>query len=144
MLSCCCCFSVTKLCPTFCPHSWPHELQHTRLPYPHYLPEFARTHIQWVNDAIQPSHPLLPPYLPALNLSQHQGVFQWNSSSFPSGGQSTGASASAFIGANEYSGLISFRIEWCDMLAVQGTLRSLLQHHNLKASVLWHSAFLLA
>ena len=62
---------------------------------------------------------------------------------YASGGQSTGLSASAFIGTNEYSGLISFRIEWFDLLAAQGTLKSLLQHCNLKASVLWHSAFLL-
>ena len=60
---------------------------------------------------------------------------------FTSGGQSIGASASALVLLNEYSGLISFRIDWFDLLAVQGTLKSLPQHHNLKASVLQHSAF---
>ena len=103
----------------------------------HHLLEFALTHVHWVSDAIQSSHPLLPPSLPALSLCQHQGVFQestlcirwpkyWNFSISPS---------------NEYSGLISFRIEWLDFLAVQGTLKGLFQHHSSKASILWHSAF---
>ena len=55
----------------------PHELQHTRLPCPSLSPEFAQTHVHWVGDSIQPSHPLLPPSPPVLNLSQHQGLFQW-------------------------------------------------------------------
>ena len=54
---------------------WPHVLQHTRLPCPSCLPEFAQTHIHWVGDAIQPSYPLLPPSPPALSLSQHQSLF---------------------------------------------------------------------
>ena len=60
---------------------------------------------------------------------------------FTSGGQSIGASALASSPSNEYSGLISFRIDWFDLLAVQGTLKSFLQHHSPKASILWHSAF---
>ena len=60
---------------------------------------------------------------------------------FGSGGQSIGVSASAFSPSNEYSGLISFRMDWLDLLAVQGTLKSLLQHHSSKASILRHSAF---
>ena len=60
---------------------------------------------------------------------------------FTSGGQSIGVSASASVLPMNYSGLISFRIDWFDLLAVQGTLKSLLQHHNSKASILWHSAF---
>ena len=60
---------------------------------------------------------------------------------FASGGQNIGVSASASSPSNEYSGLISFRIDWLDLLAVQGTLRSLLQHHSSKASILQHSAF---
>ena len=60
---------------------------------------------------------------------------------FTSGGQSIGVSASALVLLSEYSGLISFRIDWFDLLAVQGILRSLLQHPSLKASILWHSAF---
>ena len=59
---------------------WSQELQHTRPSCPHYLPEFTQTHVHWVGDTIQPSHPLLPPSPPALNLSQHQGLFQWVSS----------------------------------------------------------------
>ena len=60
---------------------------------------------------------------------------------FSSGDQNSGASTSASVLPNEYSGLISFQIDWLDLLAVQGTLRSLLQHHSLKASILWRSAF---
>ena len=58
----------------------PHEPQHARLPVHHQLPEFTQTHVHWVGDAIQPSHPLLSPSSPAFNLSQHQGLFQWISS----------------------------------------------------------------
>ena len=60
---------------------------------------------------------------------------------FTSGGQSIGVSASASSPSNEYSGLISFKMDWFDLLAVQETLKSLLQHHSSKASILWHSAF---
>ena len=74
---CCCCCLVTKSCLTL----QPDRLQHIRLPCPHHLPEFAQTHIHWVGDAIQPSYPLSPPSPPAFNLSQHQGLFQWVSSS---------------------------------------------------------------
>ena len=63
----------------------------------HCLPEFVPTHAHWVGDAIQPSHPLSPPSPSALNLSQLQGLLQWNISSFTSGGQSTGASASTSV-----------------------------------------------
>ena len=93
-------------------------------PVPHDLPESAQIHVLWVGDAVKPSHPLPPPSLPAFNLYQHQGLFQWvgccirwpkywNFSISPS---------------NEYSGLISFRVDWFDLLEVQGTLKSLLQH----------------
>ena len=68
------------------------------------------------------------------------GSFQM-SQFFASGGQSIGVSASASALSNEYSGLISFKMEWLDLLAVQGTLKSLLQHSSSKASILWHSAF---
>ena len=60
---------------------------------------------------------------------------------FTSGGQSTGVSASASVLPNEHSGLISFRMDWLDLLTAQGTLKSLLQHHSSKASILWRSAF---
>ena len=67
--------SVTQSCLTLCDCSTP------GLPVHHQLPELAQTHVHWVSDAIQPSHPLSSPYPPALNLSQHQGLFQWVSSS---------------------------------------------------------------
>ena len=94
-----------------------------------YLPELAQIHVHWVGDAIQLSHPCSPPSLPALNLSLHQSLFQYWGFSF------------SISPSNKYSGLISFRNDWFGLFVVQGTLKSLLQHHNLKASVLWHSAF---
>ena len=75
---------------------WPHELQHTGLPVHHQLPEFTQTHVHWVGDATQPSHPLSSPSPPAFNLSQHQGSFQ-TSQFFTSGGQSIGLSASTSV-----------------------------------------------
>ena len=106
-------------------------------PVHHQLPELTQTHVHWVGDTIQPSHPLSSPSPPAFNLSQHQGFSNesvlpirwpkyWSVSISPS---------------NEYSGLISFRMDWLDLLAVQGTLKSLLQHHSSKASILRCSAF---
>ena len=62
------------------PTLWSHGLQHTRLPCPSYLLEFTQTHVHWLSDAIQPSHPLLPPFSSALDLPLHQGLFQWVSS----------------------------------------------------------------
>ena len=107
-------------------------------PVHHQLLELAQTHVHRVSDAIQPSHPLFSPSPPAFNLSQHQGLFQsvihirwpkyWSFS----------FSISLF---NDYSGLLSFRIDWLDLFAVQGTLKSLLQHHSSKASILWCLAF---
>ena len=69
--------SVAQSCPTLCDH-----MNHSTpgLPVHHQLPEFTQTHVLWVGDAIQPSHPLLSPSPPALNLSQHQGLFKWVSS----------------------------------------------------------------
>ena len=116
----------------------PHGLQHARPPCTSPALEFAQTHVHQVSDAIQPSHTLSSPSPPAFNLSQHQGLFKWAlhirwlkywSFSF------------SISPSNEYSGLISFRIDWLDLLAVQGTLRSLLQHHSSKASILQCSAF---
>ena len=106
-------------------------------PVLHYLLEFDQTHVLWLGDAIQPSHLLSPPSPPALNLSQHQGLFQWVGSSH----QVAKYWSFSISPSNEYSGLISFRIYWFDLLAVQGTLRSLLWHHNSKASILQSLAF---
>jgi len=74
-----CCCSVTQSCPTLCASV---DCSTPGFPVLHHLPELAQIHIHWVGDAIQPSHPLLPPSLPALNLSQHQGLFQWGGSSY--------------------------------------------------------------
>ena len=107
-----------------------------RLPHLALSPEFAQTHVHWVSDAIQPSHLLLSPSL-AANLSQHQGLFQWVGSSHQV------AKVLEFQlqhHSNEHPEPISFRMDWLH-LAVQGTLKSLLQHHSSKASILWHSAF---
>ena len=103
----------------------------------HQLPEFTQIQVHWVGDAMQPSHPLLSPSPPALNLSQYQVLFNnsvlhirwpeyWSFSISP---------------CNEYSGLITFWMDWLDLLAVQRTLKSLLQHHSSNASILWTSAF---
>ena len=102
-----------------------------------YLLELAQAHVLWVDDAIQPSHPLSPPSPPALNLSQHQGLFQSVSSLH----QVAWVLELLHQSFNEYSGLISFRVDWFDLLAVQGTLKSFLQHHSLKALIFWCSAF---
>ena len=130
--------SAAQSCPTL----WdPMNCSMPGLPVHHQHPEFTQTDVRWVGDAIQPSHPLLAPSPPALNLSQHQGLFKWVSSSH----QVTKVwefqlqwTVSVF---NEHPGLISFRMDWLDLLAVQGTLKSLLQHHSSKASILLSSAF---
>ena len=108
-------------------------------PILHHLPEFTETHVHWVSDAIQSSYPLSSPSPPAFNLSQHQGLFQWvNSSHHVAKVLEFSFNISP---SNEHPGLISFRMDWLDLLAVQGTLRSLLQHHSSKASILQRSAF---
>ena len=104
------------------------------LPVPHHLLEFAQVHIHCISDAIQPSHPLMPSSPSVLSLSQHQGLFQV---CLP---QMTKILELQHP-SSEYSVLISLKIDCFDLLAVQGTFRSLLQHHSLKASVLCHSAF---
>ena len=106
------------------------------LPVHHQLPEFTQTHVHRVGDTIQPSHPLSSPSPPALNLSQHQGLFQWVNSLHEYWSFRFSISPS-----NEHPGLISFRMDWLDLLAVQGTSKSLLQHHSSKASILRCSAF---
>ena len=108
-------------------------------PVHHQLLEFTQTHVHRVGDAIQPSHPLSSSSPPAFNLSHHQGLFQWVESLHH---VVRHWSFSFSIGpSNEYSGLISFRMDCLDVLAVQGTLKSLLQHHSSKQSILQCSAF---
>ena len=185
------------------------------LPVHHQLPDFTQTHVHWVGDAIQPSHPLLSPSPPTFNISQHQGLFQWVSSLHQIRSDQSLSHVQLFATpwiaarqaslsitnsrsslrltfivsvmpsshlilwhpllllppippsirvfsnestlrmrwpkywsfsfsispSNEYSGLISFRMDWLDLLAVQGTFKSLLHHHTSKASILWCSAF---
>ena len=109
------------------------------IPVCHQPLEFTQTHVHWVGDAIQPSHPRSSSSPPTFNLSQHQGLFKWVSSLHQV------AKVLEFhfniSPSNEYSGLISFTMDWFDLLAVQGIVKSLLQHHSSKTSVLQHSAF---
>ena len=104
-----------------------------------YPSEFAKTHVHWVINAILPSHPLLPHFPPAFNLSHHQALFQWAGSSHQVA--KVLELQLQHHPSNEYSGLISCRVDWFDLLAVQGTLKSLFQHHSLKTSILQLSAF---
>ena len=108
------------------------------LPVYNQLPEFTQTHVHWFGDAIQPSH-LLNPSLPAINLSQHQGLS--NESALHIRWPKYWSFSVNISSSNEYSGLISFRVERLDLCVVQGTHKSLLQHHSSKASILRPSAF---
>ena len=108
------------------------------LPVHHQLPEFTQTHVL-SRYAIQPSHPLASPSPSTFNLSQYQGLFQWVSSSHQVA--KYWSFRFSISPSSEHSGLISFRMDGLDLLAVQGTLRSLLQHHSSKASSFWCSAF---
>ena len=120
--------SVTQSSPTLCD---PMDCNTPGLPVHYQLPEPAENHVHWVGEAIQPSHPLASLSPPTFNLSQHQGLFKWVSSlaiMWPK----YWSFSSNLSPSNEYSGWISFRIDWLDLLAVQGTLKSLLQHHSSK------------
>ena len=108
-------------------------------PVHHQLPELAQTYVHRVSDATQPSHPLSPLLLPP-SIFPSIRVFS-NESVLPIRWPKYWSFSVSISLSNEYSGLICFRIEWFDLLVVQGTLKSLLQHHSLKASVLWLSAF---
>ena len=129
--------SVPQSCLTLCKSK---NSSTPGLPVHHQLPKFTQTHVHWVGDAIQPSHSLSSPSPLAFNLSQHQDLFQWVSSFHQVVKVLEEPELQSF---NEYSGLTSFRMHWLDLLAVQRTLRSLLQHHSSKASFLWPSHFLI-
>ena len=130
--------SVTQLCPTLFD---PMDCSTPAFPVYHQLPEFTQTHVHLVRDAIQPSYPLSSLSLPTFNLSQHQGLFKWVSSSHQV--------AKVLVFQLKHQSfqwifrLISLRMDWLDLLEVRGTLKSLLQYHSSKASILWHSAFFL-
>ena len=128
--------SVTQSCLTLCDpmnHSTP------GLPVHHQHPEFTQTHVHWVTDAIQPSHPLSSPFPLTFNLYQRQSLFRRVSSSHQV------AKVLEFQVQHQSFQWIfrtdSFRMDWFDLLAVQGNLKSLLQHHSSKASILWRSSF---
>ena len=120
--------SVAQSCLTLCN---PMNCSTPGLPVHHQLLEFTQTHVHRVGDAIQPSHPLSSPSSPAPNPSQHQSLFQWVNSS------------------HEVAKVLEFQLQHhsfqrnprADLLAVQGTLKSFLQHHSSKASILQHSDF---
>ena len=126
--------SVAQSCPTLCD---PMNRSTPGLPVYHHLPEFTQTHVHRVSDAIQPSHPLLPPSI----FSSIRGFS--NESALCMRWPKYWSFSFSISLSNEHPGLISFRIDWLDLLAVQGTLKSLLQHHSSKASILWCSAFLM-
>ena len=128
--------SVAQLCQT----RW-NPMNHSTpgLPVHHQLLESTQTHIHWVGDAIQPSHPLSSPSPPALNFPSIR-VFSKESALHIKWPKYWSFSIN-ISPSNEHPGLISFRMDWVDLLAVQGTLKSLLQHHSSKASVFRHSAF---
>ena len=128
---------VTQSYPTLCD---PMDCSTVGLPVHNQLPEFTQTHVHRVGDAIQSSHPLSSPSPPAFNLSQHQGLCKNESVLCIRWPKYWSFSFSISL-SNEHPGLISFRMDWLDLLAIQGTLKSLLQHHSSKASILWCSAF---
>ena len=117
--------SVAQSCPTLCD---PMNRSMPRLPVHHQLPEFTQTHVHPVSDAIQPSHPLrpllpLPSILPSIRVFSNESILHMRWPEYWSFSFSISPS-------NEHPGLISFRMDWLDLLAVQGTLKSLLQHHS--------------
>ena len=128
--------SVAQSCPTLCD---PMDCSMPGIPVHHQLLKFTQTHVHWVGDAIQPSYPLLSPSPPTFNPSQHQSLFKWVSSciTWPK----DWSFSFRISPSNEYSGLISFRMDWLVLFAVQWTLTSVLQHHSSKSPILWHSAF---
>ena len=116
--------SVTQSCPTLCD---PMNGSTPGLPVHHQLPESTQTHVHCIGDAIQPSHPLSSPSPPApippsIRVSSNESTFHMRWPKYRSFSFSISPS-------NEHPGLISFRMDWLDLLAVQGTLKSLLQHH---------------
>ena len=128
--------SITQSCLTLCDLM---DCSMPGLPVHHQLQEFTQIHVHRVGDAIQPSHPLSSPLLPPsifpnIRVLSNESVLHIRWPKFWSFSFSISPSS-------EYSGLISFRMDWLNLLAFQGTLKSLLQHHTSKAAILWGSAF---
>ena len=128
--------SVAQLCPTLCD---PMNRSTPGLPVHHQLLEFTQTYVHQVGDAIQPSHPLSSPSPPA-PIPPSIRVFS-NESTLRMRWPKYWSFSLSISPSNEHPRLISFRMDWLDLLAVQGTLKRLLQHHSSKASILWRSAF---
>ena len=128
--------SVAQSCPTLCD---PMNRSTPGLPVHHQLPDLTQTHVHRVSDAIQPPHPRLSPSPPAPNPPSIR-VFS-NESTPRMRWPKYWRFSFSIIPSKEIPGLISFRMDWLDLLAVQGTLKSLLQHHSSKASILQRSAF---
>ena len=112
--------SFAQSCPTLCN---PMDCSMPGFPVLHHVLELAQMHVHWVGDAIQPPHPLSSPAPPAFSLSQHQGLFQWGGSS-----HQVAKVLELQLQHQSFQWLISFRIDCFDLLAAQGTLKSLLQH----------------
>ena len=130
--------SVSQSCHTLCDLM---DCSTPGFPVHHQLPELTQAHVHWVGDAIQPSHPLLLPSPPAFNHSQHQGMVFSSKSVICIRWPKYWSFSFSISPSNKHPGLISFKIECLDLFVVQGTLKSHLQHHSSKASILWHSAF---
>ena len=109
-----------QLCLTLCD---PMDCSMPGFPVHHQHLELTQTHVHWVGNAIQPSNPLSSPSPPTFNLSQHQGLFKWVSSSHQVA--KYWSFSFSISPSNEYSGLISFTMDWFDLLAVQGIVKSL-------------------
>ena len=129
--------SVAQLCPTLCN---PKDCSMPGLPVHRQLLEFTQTYVHQVSDAIQPSH-LLSPFLLLPSIFPNIRVLISNESVLCIWWPELWSFIFSISPSNEYSGLISFRMDWLDLLEVQGTLKSLLQHHSSKASILQHSAY---
>ena len=119
--------SVAQSCLTLCD---PMNRSTTGLPVHHQLPEFTQTHVPWVGDAIQPSHPLSSSSPPAPNAPSIRAFS--NESTLRMRWPKYWSFSFSIIPSKEIPGLISFRMDWWDLLAVQGILKNLLQHHNSK------------
>ena len=130
------CCSAVKSCPTLCN---PMDCNMWGFPVHHQLLELTQTHVYQVSDAIQPSHPLSSPsppasVFPSIRVFSNESVLHIRWTKYWSFSLNISLS-------NEYSGLISFIMDWLDLLADLGPLKSLFQHHSSKVSILWHAAF---